>query len=291
MRRAHALRERLGDARRLAAALPEGEAAVLGAVERLARSHRALAPLALTVGGFAMLFDGLRLLFANWRLIVIQVLPATVVWLAMYDLRARVLRRTATYHPNPALVLFVGAAIVALTAIGFFLNAVFAFAISARPPEIAYGFGEARAHARPVLAWGAGIGLALAVTVLAGANWPRPWGTLALGVVVALLMICYVAVPARVVGVRKGYKLQEKWTVSLVGSTVGVMVEAPAYIVGRIGILLLGSKALLPLGVILIAVGIVMQASATGAVRAVKLGSVLLASRPADAAGGAKLEG
>ena len=44
-------------------------------VLRLSRSRRWLAPLALSVGAFAMLFEGVKLLFTNWRLTLIQVLP------------------------------------------------------------------------------------------------------------------------------------------------------------------------------------------------------------------------
>jgi hypothetical protein len=47
------------------------------AVTRLSRSRRWLAPLALAVGAFVMLFDGLRLVFFNGRLTLIQVLPAS----------------------------------------------------------------------------------------------------------------------------------------------------------------------------------------------------------------------
>ena len=46
-------------------------------------------PLALAVGAFAMLFEGVKLLFTNWRLTLIQVLPAMWIWAAMYDLKAQ----------------------------------------------------------------------------------------------------------------------------------------------------------------------------------------------------------
>ena len=39
----------------------------------------------------AMLFEGLKLLFSNWRLTLIQVLPAMWIWAAMVDLKAHVL--------------------------------------------------------------------------------------------------------------------------------------------------------------------------------------------------------
>src|SRR5262249_59799581 len=67
------------------------EDAVQDAVLRLSRSRRLFAPLAFVVGAFAMLFQGLRLLVTNWRLTLIQILPAMWIWLALYDLKAHVL--------------------------------------------------------------------------------------------------------------------------------------------------------------------------------------------------------
>ena len=52
-------------------------------VLRLSRARRWLAPLAFAVGAFAMLFEGVKLLFTNWRLTLIQVLPAMWIWAAM----------------------------------------------------------------------------------------------------------------------------------------------------------------------------------------------------------------
>ena len=45
------------------------------------------APLAFAVGAFALLFDGLRLLVSNWRLTLVQLLPAIWIWVAMADLK------------------------------------------------------------------------------------------------------------------------------------------------------------------------------------------------------------
>jgi hypothetical protein len=53
--------------------------------------HRSrLAPLTFAVGAFAMLVDGVRLVFTNWRLTLVQVLPAMWIWAAMYDLKLHV---------------------------------------------------------------------------------------------------------------------------------------------------------------------------------------------------------
>jgi hypothetical protein len=54
----------------------------------------------------------------------------------------------------------------------------------------------------------------------------------------------------------------------------------PPYLLGRLGLLMLGSKALLIPGIFVFAVGITLQAGATGAVRAIKMSVSLTAGRP-----------
>ena len=66
------------------------QATVNEMVLRLSRARPWLAPLAFAVGAFAMLFDGVRLVFTNWRLTLVQVLPAMWIWAAMYDLKLHV---------------------------------------------------------------------------------------------------------------------------------------------------------------------------------------------------------
>ena len=56
------------------------EAAIVRGVEDLSRRHRLLAPLALAVGGVALLFGGVRILLSNWRLTLIQIPPAMWIW-------------------------------------------------------------------------------------------------------------------------------------------------------------------------------------------------------------------
>ena len=60
------------------------------------------------------------------------------------------------------------------------------------------------------------------------------------------------------------------------------MVCAPPYALGRIGVLMLGSRALLIPGIIVMAVGFALQAGATGAVKAIKMSTKLVAGHPHD---------
>src|SRR2546430_5154380 len=115
---------------RLVRAIQEDDDEAIEAVLRLSRSRRVFAPLAFTVGAFAMLFNGLRLLLTNWRLTLVQILPAMWIWAATYDLKAHVLHGKSFDVLRGPVLIPVDLAIVAITAASFFLNAVFAFAIA-----------------------------------------------------------------------------------------------------------------------------------------------------------------
>jgi hypothetical protein len=274
--------------RRLARAIMDSdEAAVEEAVLRLSRSRRLFAPLALAVGAVIMLFDGLKLVFANWRLTLIQVLPAMWIWAAMYDLRGHVLYGR-TYHvvTGPARAAIV-VAIIAITAASFFLNAVFAFAIAKPgPPLIRPAFREARSHLAVVLGSGAVVGLCLGLSTVVLIHWGLWWFALALSIVIGVMMICYVAVPSRLIGIksgRSGYSRRDKLTATAVGGVIGAVVCTPPYLLGRIGLLMLGSRALLIPGIVVFLTGLTLQAGTTSAVKVVKLGAKLVSGRPAAA--------
>jgi hypothetical protein len=268
---------------RLVRAIQEDDEAVVESILRLSQSRRLFAPLAFTVGAFAMLLDGLRLLLANWRLTLVQILPAVWIWLAMFDLRARVLRDKSFPGLRGPILIPIALAIIAITMACFFLNALFAFAITrSRPPEIRPAYVAARQHLAPILAWGAVVGALLAIGTTLAPRWGSPWFALCLGAVVAVMMICYVAVPSRLIGVKPARSRREKLTASALGAALGTTVCTPPYLLGRLGILMLGSKVLLIPGIIALTFGFTLQAGATGAVRAIKMSLTLTSGTPSD---------
>jgi hypothetical protein len=260
------------------------DAAIEQAVLRLSRSHRALAPLALAVSAFVLLFDGLRLVVSNWRLMLVQILPAMWIWLAMLDLKAHVLHGRSFHTIRGPILIPIGLVIIALTVASFVLNAVFAYAVTqSRPPAIGPAVAQVRSRLSPIVAAGAIVGAALAFATTVVPRWGHPWFALVLGVVVGVMMLCYVAVPARLIGGKPAQSRRDKLSTSLVGGALGATVCTPPYALGRVGILMLGSKVLLIPGVILIAVGATLQAGATGAVRAIKMTASLTARGSAEA--------
>ena len=262
---------------RLVSAIREDDEVAIEAIMRLSRSRRIFAPLALTVGAFAMLLKGLRVLLSNWRLTLIQVLPALLIWLAMFDLKAHVLHGHS-FNPIRGLVLIpINLVIVALTIGAYLLNAVFAFAIvGPGAPAVGSAFARARGHLRPIVIAGGVVGLALGFATTVVPRWGSPWFALCLGVVVAVMMVSYLAVPARILGVKPEQPKRDKLAASAIGTALSATVCTPPYLLGRLGILMLGSKALLIPGIFILAFGFTLQAGATGAVSAIKMSASLL---------------
>jgi hypothetical protein len=252
-------------------------------IMRLSRSRPWLAPLALIVGAFAMLFDGVKLLLTNWRLTLIQVLPAMWIWAAMFDLKAHILHGKS-FHvlSGPAIVIPIVIAVAAVTTAGFYLNAVFAFAIvQAGRPQIRPAFTQARSHLLVVLGSGGIVGILLGLSTVVVTRWGEFWFAISLSIVVGVMMICYVAVPSRLIGMKTSYGKRDKLAATAVGGAVGAVICTPPYVLGRVGLLMLGSHALyifIP-GVILFAVGLTLQAGATGAVKTVKMSAKLVSGR------------
>jgi hypothetical protein len=259
------------------------EAAVEDAVLALSRSRRIFAPLVFAIGAFVLLFQGLRTLFSNWRLFLIQVLPAMWIWLALLDLRAHTFKGKEfhAWHGGVEVLLVLGITLV--TAACFYLNAVFAFAIS-QPgqPTIRPAFALARRHLGVVLGVGLVVGAALGFSAIVVPRWGHPWFALSLGIVVGVMMLTYVTVPARIVGIKPVGSRRDKMATAAIGGAMGALVCAPAYVIGRIGILLLGSDALFPLAVVLLVVGFALLAGATGAVKAIKMSAKLAAGQAAQ---------
>jgi hypothetical protein len=262
------------------------EASIERAILRLSGSHRTLAPLAFAVSAFVLLFDGLRLVVSNWRLMLVQVLPAMWIWLAMLDLKAHVLHGRSLHVIRGPILIPLGLIVVGLTVAAFMLNALFAFAVTlSRPPALGPAAAQVRAHRAPIVASGAIVGAALAFAILVVPRWGRPWFGIVLSIVAGVMMVSYVAVPARLIGIKRAQSRRDKLSTSLVGGALGATVCTPPYVLGRLGILMLGSKVLLIPGAVLIAIGAMLQAGATGAVRAIKMSARLTAHPAAPSPG------
>ena len=276
---------------RLTDAIRRGDdAAVEQAVVQLSKRRRYLAPLGMIVGAFLMLFQGVKLLYTNWRLTVVQIIPAMWIWIAMLDIKIHVLHGKQFHVVRGPVLIPCVIAVTALTAASFYLNGVFAFAISVPgPPKIRPAFGLANRHLRVILAWGCSIGLALSFSALIATRWGHWPFAISQSIVVGIMMLCYLAVPARIVGIeRKNQSRRDALAATAVGGAIGAVVCSPPYMLGRLGILMLGWPYVFWLGVILIVIGATLQTGATSAVKAVKFSAKLVGnpSQVADQAVG-----
>lgn len=273
------VRIRAGVVRLIDAIRRSDDAAVERALLQLSATRRWLAPLALIVGAFLMLFQGLKLLVTNWRLTLVQIIPAMWIWVALLDIKVHVLH-TKGFHVlrGPVLVPAI-LGVTTLTAASFYLNGVFAFAIAdGGQPQIRPAFAKANDHLRTILAWGLTIGLALSFSALIATRW-GPWSfVVSQSIVVGIMMLCYLAVPARMVGIdtKRARSRRDTLAATAVGGAVGAVVCSPPYALGRFGILMLGWHGLTWLGVILLVIGATLQTGATSAVKAVKFSAKLV---------------
>jgi MFS family permease len=270
----------LGGVRRLIDAIARSDdEAVERAVMQLSERSRWLAPLALIVGAFLMLFQGLKLLVTNWRLTLVQILPAMWIWIAMLDIKIHVLHGKGFNTLYGSFLALASLGVIAATAGSFYLNGVFAFAIVDRgEPQIRPAFAKANAHLRVIMAWGCGIGLALAFSALVVQRWGLWWFAVSQSIVVGIMMLCYLAVPARIVGIdtKKGRSRRDKLAATAVGGAMGAVICSPPYTLGRLGILMLGWHGVFWLGVIFIVIGVLLQTGVTSAVKAVKFSAKLI---------------
>jgi hypothetical protein len=243
------------------------------AILRLSRTRRVFAPLAFVISALVMLYTGLRLLVSNWRLTLIQILPAMWIWLAMFDLKAHALHGKSFHVVRGPVLIPAALLIMALTVASYFLNAVFAFAISERDHvEIRPAVEQARHHWRTIVMFGAGTGALLAFSTIVVTRWGRPWFGIALSIVVGVMMVSYVAVPARLIGAEKRKQSpRDKLSAGVVTGALSATICTPPYLLGRLGILMLGSSFWLIPGIFVLALGVTLQAGTTGAVRAIKM--------------------
>jgi hypothetical protein len=208
------------------------------------------------------------------------------IWAAMLDLKAHALHGKAFHLFRGPLLWLVLLVIAGLTAGSYFLNGVFAFAIS-KPgaPEIRPAFTQAKGHVRTILAWGLVVGLALGFATMVVDRWGKFWFSLTLSIVVGIMMVTYVAVPARLIGMKSERSTKDKLTASAVGGAVGAAVCAPPFALGRVAILMLGSHTFRYLAILLLLIAVVLQTGATSSVKAIKMSAKLAVGQdPKEAA-------
>jgi hypothetical protein len=252
------------------------------AIEGLGSSRRLLAPLGYVAGGFALLFDGLKLLVMNWRLTLIEVVPAVWIWITLWDLKAHFVRGREFYIVRGPLAFVVLALVVVIAVTAYACNAVFAFAVAGpQPPRIRPAFDLMLANRRLILGWGFGIGLAHGISTVFVARLGLVPFTISLGAVFVVMSVTFVSVPAQLIGYTKEkMPMKQKVSRAAVGGAMSAVLTSPGFILNRLGLLMLGVSILKIPAIIVFSIGVALQAAATSGAKAVKLGSQFGAVAP-----------
>ena len=98
-------------------------AEIEAAATQLSQTHRWLAPLGYVAGTLALIVAGIKPLFKNWRLTLVELVPATWVWFSMWNLKAHVLDGRSIHHFH-GWISVVGVLLMVIAAtIAFYCNA------------------------------------------------------------------------------------------------------------------------------------------------------------------------
>lgn len=267
----------LGSARRqvvtLAHAVVSTDPAQVGrALSALASSRRILAPLGWALGTIILLFQGLRTIVVNWRLTLIELIPAIWIGLTWWDLRVHALHKLELTEVHGAVLVVVAIGVIGITVACYWCNAVFAMVVEpGHPRSIREAFGSARGHARYLNTWGLGVGIAHAIVSTLVVRTGLFAFSLAIGAVALVMMISFVTVPARLLGLTTRRPLPQKVSSAAVGGAVSAVAQAPGFLLNRVGLLLLGVHLLVVPGIAVFAIGVALQTAAVSSVNAVKL--------------------
>lgn len=244
------------------------------AATEFGRTRPYLAPVAWAAGTLVLVIRGIKLLFLNWRLTIVELIPAAWVWLVLVDLKRHRLRAEPLQHFTFQSLVTGLAIAVAASIAAFWFNTVFGFAITHRPkPKVGLAFRQAR----PFFGRCAVLGSAMGVIVALGlAIIPRIedgwlyWACL-FGLY-SFMLTCLVLVPARLLGVRK-QRLPPKQTLGswVTGGALSAVAMTPGFVLDRIGIAMLSVPGFQVLGLLVLSAGTALYAAGLSSVRAIKL--------------------
>jgi hypothetical protein len=252
------------------------------AARQLGGTRRLLAPLAFVAGTLALMVVGVKPLVRNWRLTLVEFVPAAWIWVSLWNLKSHVLDQRGVHHVHsiwyvPAVALFVGVAVLA-----FWCNAVFIFAITSSPPLLRPAIPKAREHLGTILAWGIGIGSVHAFVSLWVSQQSKFAYDLSLSIVVAVMMVTFVTVPASLAGFGKRDEAPRDHVARVaVGSTLAAIASMPGFLLDRIGLLLIASRFKI-LGFALLSIGVALEVAATSSTKAVKISARLVTANADD---------
>ena len=112
------------------------------------------------------MLGGVKLLIVNWRLSLLELVPASCIWLTTWDLKQHFLYGTPFQQLHGLVLALLWVVVVLFTMLFLACNTVFAFAIDTPPPRIMPAAREARAVTAGIVGWGVALGAVLACAVI-----------------------------------------------------------------------------------------------------------------------------
>ena len=244
-------------------------ATVEATVRELGRRHRRLVPLAYAAGTVAIVFDGIVLLVRNWRLTLLQLLPAVWIYVMTWNLRTHLLKGNEL---DPAIAPVAAVAVLITAQAAYWCNATFGF-VMVQPTEADIGaaFREARPHWRFIGSLALLTGAAQAAVWLLLPQASLRWFWIALLTMFVVQVYLFVAIPSWLIGVRPTGTRRERAMQSLTTGVLSGVAATPGFLFNRIGLLLLGVGVLWWVGVAILAISAVLHVTASSSVRVVKM--------------------
>ena len=102
------------------------------------------------------------------------------------------------------------------------------------------------------------IGLLLGVAALYVDRSGPGWFAVSMSIVIGIMMVAYVSLPAKLIGMKTTYSKADKLKATAVGGAIGSVVCFPPYALGRIGILSSAPHFLFIPGIFVLAVGVTL---------------------------------
>jgi hypothetical protein len=255
------------------------------AASRFGRSKQFLAPVAWAAGTLVLAIRGIKLLVLNWRLSLIQVVPAAWIWLVMYQLKQHSLRGVPFRHLTVLAAVLIIALSLVVSIAAFWCNVVFAFAIDEPPPpQIRPAVQRAHRHWTRILGFGVLLGAALGCAAVLIPRIDSTWlYIITLGAILSVMLVSFVAVPARILG-RRPQKLPPKQAIgrTATGWALSGVAMSPGFLLDRLGLIMIGVPGLRILGFLVLSVGTALYAAGMSSVKAIKMSIKLGVPDPPD---------
>jgi hypothetical protein len=243
-------------------------AQVESALKELGESRHWLAPLIWAAGTIAVVFDGVLLLMRNWRLTLLQLMPAAWISVMTWNMKSHLVSKPSI---STGVSIAAAVAVVLAAQLAYWCNATFAFTMLQDPPDTREAFREARLHWRLIGGLALLTGSVQATIWLLMPHFNTGWLWLALVLMFVVQIYLFIAIPCWLIGVRKTGTRRERMTRSATTGVLSGVASAPGFLLNRIGWLLLGTGALGIVGGALVAIGAVLHVTASSSVRVVKL--------------------